>query len=73
MKSLVYWMGFQMLIGIWLFISPFVMGFNEMTHIAINNMVLGALVAILGLGFSLFEYHQEESLSRVEQPEKKIV
>ena len=38
MKSLIYWMVFQILIGIWSFISPFVMGFGEVTGVAVNNM-----------------------------------
>lgn len=71
MKSLGYWMAFQVLIGIWLFVSPFVMGFREMTQLAFNNMVFGAVVAILGLSVSLYEYHHRESTSRMEHVEKK--
>ena len=72
MKSLIYWMTFQMLVGIWLFISPFLMGFRELTRVAINNMVFGAIVVILGIGVSLYRsYHQEGSLPRMEHSEKK--
>jgi hypothetical protein len=31
MKKLIYWMTFQVLVGIWLFISPFVLGYKEET------------------------------------------
>lgn len=71
MKSLIYWMLFQILIGIWLFISPFMMGFKEMTEVAINSLVLGAVVVILGLGVSLHEYHHREAFSPVQPAEKK--
>jgi hypothetical protein len=48
MKSLFYsWMIFQMLVGIWLFISPFLFHSGE-THGGINNMIFGAIVVILG-------------------------
>jgi len=70
MRSLIYWMILQILIGIWLFISPFLMGFRELTRVAVNNMVFGAIVVILGIGVSLYEsYHQEESLSGMEPME----
>ena len=59
MNRIQYWMVFQVLSGIWLFISPFVMGYKEMTDVAMNNMVVGAFVVILGLGVSLHEYHRE--------------
>jgi len=60
MKSLFYsWMVFQILVGIWMFISPFVFGFGE-THFATNNMILGAIVVILGVGSIFYElYHKE--------------
>jgi len=61
----------QVLIGIWLFISPFVMGFREMTDVAINCMVFGVIVVILGLGISLHEYHHREALSPMQPAEKK--
>ena len=48
------------------------MGFRELTRVAINNMVVGAIVVILGIGVSLYEsYHQEESLPGMEHAEKK--
>ncbi len=62
MKSLFYsWMVFQMLVGIWMFISPFVFGMGE-THIATSNMMFGAIVVILGVGSVFYElYHKEIS------------
>lgn len=60
MKNLFYsWTIFQILVGIWMFISPFVFGFGE-THIATNNMIFGAIVVILGVGTIFYEvYHKE--------------
>jgi hypothetical protein len=73
MKSLIYWMIFQMLIGIWLFISPFVMGFREVTGVTVNNMVFAAIVVILGLVVSLYEFYHRETLGGVEHMEKRGV
>jgi hypothetical protein len=60
MKSLFYsWTVFQMLVGIWLFISPFVFGYGE-THFPTNNMIFGAIVVILGVGTIFYQiYHKE--------------
>ncbi len=63
MKNLIYWMILQMIIGIWLFISPFVMEFREMTAIALNDMLLGAVVIALGLGVFLYESAEGEAFS----------
>ena len=72
MKSLIYWMGLQMLIGIWLFISPFVMEFREMTKVSSNNMLVGAMVFILGLGVTLYEYyHRGENVCGLEHMPRK--
>jgi hypothetical protein len=49
MKVLRYWMYFQVLLGIWLFVSPYALGYRELTGMTINDMVLGILVVILGL------------------------
>ncbi len=54
MKSLGYWMFLQMLIGGWLLISPFVLGFEEMRGLAASNAIVGAAVVILGLGVILY-------------------
>jgi hypothetical protein len=60
MKSLIYWMVPQMLVGIWLIISPFVLEFREMTKLSANNMLFGGIVFILGLGVALYEYSYKE-------------
>lgn len=67
-------MVFQMLIGLWLFISPFVMEFREMTRVSSNNMLLGAIVFVLGLGIALHEHeHPGESVCGEGQMARKIV
>ena len=77
MKSLFYsWMVFQLLVGIWLFISPFVFGFGD-THIATNNMIFGAIVVILGVGTVFYElYHKErferEAMAGMEHAKERI-
>ncbi len=78
MKSLFYsWMIFQMLVGIWLFISPFVFAVGG-THIATNNMMFGAIVFILGVGSTFYElYHKErfessESSSLMEHAKGRV-
>jgi hypothetical protein len=73
MAKLIYWMVFQILVGIWVFISPFVLGYGEkamgQTMIA-NSMILGAVVALIGLGISLFS---DEVCSRVGDTEKGTI
>jgi hypothetical protein len=49
MKALRYWMFFQVLLGIWLFVSPYALGYGEFSRMTANDMILGALVVILGL------------------------
>ncbi len=58
MKGFFYgWTVFQLLIGIWLFISPFILAGAQSTYMT-NNMIFGALVFIVGLGTLFFEiYH----------------
>jgi hypothetical protein len=53
MGSLRYWMIFQVVLGIWLIVSPFVLGFREITKMTINDMILGGIVVILGVGVAL--------------------
>ncbi len=50
MKNLYYLMGFQILVGLWLMISPFILGFREFTGIVANNLIFGAIVLLLGIG-----------------------
>jgi len=53
MESLRYWMIFQVVVGIWLIVSPFALGFREVTSMTINDLILGAVVTILGLAVAL--------------------
>ena len=77
MKSLFYsWMVFQLLVGIWLFISPFVFGFGD-TPFATNNMIFGAIVVMLGVGTVFYElYHKErferEAMAGMEHAKERI-
>lgn len=71
MKNLIFWMGVQMLIGIWLFISPFVLGFRELTGPAVNNMIFGAIVVILGVAVSFYEFYRRETIPGMDHMERK--
>lgn len=57
----------QIAAGIWLFLSPFLFGFEELTGAALNNMVLGAVTAFLGLGASLYRVHRQERFSDMKE------
>ena len=76
-KSLFYsWMVFQLLVGIWLFVSPFAFGFGD-TPFATNNMIFGAIVVILGVGTVFYElYHKErferETMAGMEHAKERI-
>ena len=73
MASLIYWMVFQILVGVWMFISPFVLGYGEEMmdqSMVTNNMIFGAVVALLGLGISLFN---EKVCAGIEHAEKRTV
>ena len=49
MRNLLYLMMFQILAGLLLIISPFVLGFWEITSATTFNVILGAIVFIIGL------------------------
>jgi protein-S-isoprenylcysteine O-methyltransferase Ste14 len=69
MAKLAYWKIFQILVGAWLFVSPFVFGHSaEMTTMTMNSMIFGAVVALLGLGMAFFH---KEVCAGVEQAIKK--
>lgn len=55
MRNLIYLMVFQILVGIWLMVSPFVLGYREITSLTTNNMIFGAIVLILGIGLVYFQ------------------
>lgn len=62
MKSLIYWMIFQMLIGGWLFVSPFITGVGELSRLTILNMVLGVVTVFLGLAAAMYAvYNKDEN------------
>jgi len=63
MKSLFYsWMVFQILVGIWLFISPFIL--EGETHLAANSMIFGAIVITLSVATLFYEYYRRETPER---------
>jgi hypothetical protein len=69
-------MVFQLLVGIWMFISPSVFGYGD-TAFATNNMIFGAIVFILGVGTVFFElYHKErfgrETAAGVEHAKERV-
>jgi len=74
MKSLFYSrVVFQLLVGIWMFVSPFVFGFGD-TDFGINNMIFGAIVVILGVWAVFYElYHKErfDTLAGMEHNREK--
>ena len=55
MKTIIPLAVLQMLTGLWLFISPFLFEYKELTGMAFNDMFFGAIVFILGLGVFLRE------------------
>ena len=72
MKIMNYWGAFQVLLGIWLFVSPFVIGFEELTPWALNSMIVGAVVAITGVGAFLFEFYHREGICKLEEAGRKV-
>ena len=65
MKSISYWMYFQMFIGCWLLISPLVMDYQEMSGLTASNMLMGAVLIIIGLGVLLYNAFTCEEDSRM--------
>jgi len=59
------------LLGVWLFVSPFEFGFTELTHAALNSMIVGAGVVVTGLGSFLFEIYHREEICKLEQMGRK--
>jgi hypothetical protein len=53
-----------------LFISPFVWGYSTLTRAAVNNMIFGAVVVILGVGISFYEYYRSEEARKHEVSRK---
>ncbi|NWF91868.1 MAG: SPW repeat protein [Syntrophaceae bacterium] len=69
MRNLIYLMVFQILVGIWLMVSPFVLGYREITSLTTNNMIFGAIVLILGIGVIYYQ----KLYPGIEQMTKKTV
>ncbi len=65
MGSLRYWMIFQVVVGIWLAASPYILGYGEISTMTINNIIVGGIMAILGLVFAF------TGLPEIRHPEKK--
>jgi len=61
------WLVFQVLVGIWVFISPLIFGFEE-SWIGTNNMIFGAIVVLLGIGSIIHEFYHEERSERQRLP-----
>ena len=55
MRKIGYWMYFQMFIGCWLVISPFVVGYEEMKWLSASNMISGGILIVIGLGVLLYK------------------
>jgi hypothetical protein len=64
MKTLGYWGACQLIVGIWLLFSPFLLGFTGMKAATFNDMIVGSLVVILGLAVSLLALYDREDLDR---------
>ncbi len=60
MKSLIYWMVFQILVGIWLVFSPVVLGLRQLNAMTVNDMVLGGIVIFLGIAMIVYEFYRGE-------------
>jgi len=44
--------GLTVLAGVWLAVSPWVLGFDRFSSLAVNNVIVGLAVAALALGFA---------------------
>ena len=71
MRIMNYWGIFQALLGIWLLVSPFAIGFEQLTPLALNSMIIGAVVTVTGLGAFLFEFYHREGICKLEEAAKK--
>jgi hypothetical protein len=66
MKRLVYWMSLEILLGIWLFFSPWVLGFSKSHSAAINSLILGSLMIFLGAGVTIYAVYVGDGSERSE-------
>ncbi len=67
MKSLVYWMLFQILLGIWLLFSPLVLGAGEVRGMTVNDMILGGIVIALGIATIVYDFYRDEDSERLSE------
>lgn len=67
MRNLFYIMIFQILVGLWLMISPFLLGAKEVTSITASNLIFGAIVLILGIWVA----YSQKTLPGIEHAEKR--
>ncbi len=67
MKKLIYWMFLEILFGVWLFFSPWVLGFNGSGAAATNSLVLGALLVLLGAGITIYAVYAGDQSERRER------
>jgi hypothetical protein len=44
-----YVSGFQLLCGVWLIIAPFALRYSALSQVALNDLIVGALVVIVSL------------------------
>ena len=59
MKVLGFWMIVQGLIGLWIFISPFVLGYGTDVRVAPINGLAGTILMGTSLGVSLYDAYQD--------------
>ncbi len=69
MRALFFWMGLQMLLGTWIFISPYVFGAAGRSA-AVNDMICGAAVVLLGAIIFIYEFYRPAPRPGM-SPEKK--
>ncbi len=55
--ALFFWMGLQMILGAWIFISPFVFGTGG-GPAAVSDMICGAAVVLLGVIVLIYQFYR---------------
>ncbi len=55
MKAILWLMLFQMILGFWVLVSPFAVGFYGDTAVALSDIVFGTVLIIMGLAIFLHE------------------
>ncbi len=57
MTALFFWMGLQMLLGAWIFISPYVFEVAG-NPAALSDMICGAAVVLLGVMVFIYQFYR---------------